>query len=95
MAYCREFTFEAVEVLISIMRDDVEDAKTRLKAADMLIDRGWGRAPQALYVKLEGDDEPTTTVTPTRHRIIDALRNQFISDQERGEIIDITPTTPE
>jgi len=43
---CRSYTDEAVRSLAAIMRNGDKDA-TRVQAAAILLDRGWGRAPQS------------------------------------------------
>ena len=42
---CRSYTDEAVRSLAAIMRNGDKDA-TRVAAAAILLDRGWGKAPQ-------------------------------------------------
>jgi hypothetical protein len=44
----REHTTEAVEALRTIMKDSSEPASARVAAANSLLDRGWGRAPQTI-----------------------------------------------
>ena len=43
---CRSYTDEAVRSLAAIMRNGDKDA-TRVAAAAILLDRGWGRPPQS------------------------------------------------
>ena len=40
-------TEHAIEVLISVMRDGKASAAARIAAAREILDRGWGRPPQA------------------------------------------------
>lgn len=49
----REQTEKAVQVLINALADD--KTENRIKAAESLLNRGWGK-PQE-YVELSGDDE--------------------------------------
>jgi hypothetical protein len=42
---CREKTAEALAVVASLMRDSAND-RVRLAAAQFIIERGWGRAPE-------------------------------------------------
>ena len=44
---CRAYTDEGVRVLASIMRQPEHSAAARVQAAIALLDRGWGRVPQA------------------------------------------------
>lgn len=43
----RKYTTQAISTLAEIMADD-ESGHARAMAADKLLDRGWGKAPQAL-----------------------------------------------
>lgn len=45
---------EAVKLLADIMKDDQVDAKERLKAIDMIMNRAMGREPQKLEVQADG-----------------------------------------
>ena len=50
----------AVGVLVTAMSD--EDARVRIKAAEVLLDRGWGKPPQALTVAGDEDGGPVMHV---------------------------------
>jgi hypothetical protein len=41
----REHTVEAIELIQSVVVDPTQKTSDRLKAADHLLDRGWGKAP--------------------------------------------------
>jgi hypothetical protein len=41
----RQYTAEAISTLVRIMQNDEHPAQNR--AADSLLDRGWGKPPQA------------------------------------------------
>ena len=43
---CRAYTDEAVRSLAAIMRNPDAPPRARLRAADMLLDRGWGKPSQ-------------------------------------------------
>lgn len=47
----RQWTDEAIAALGTIMRDEREPARARVAAAGVLLDRGWGKAPQTLRVE--------------------------------------------
>lgn len=51
-ALAQEYTAEALGTLHTIMQDDDAPASARVTAANALLDRGWGRAPQTI-----ADDE--------------------------------------
>lgn len=57
----RQHTTEAIERLVEWMRS--ENPKASTYAASALIDRGWGKAPQALT---DGDGNPLTITFVTR-----------------------------
>jgi hypothetical protein len=52
----REQTETAINTIISIMNEQTVDARTRLAAAAMLLDRGWGK-PKETYA-MEGREGP-------------------------------------
>ena len=47
-AYCKQWTFEAVEATVEILRDKGATPAARLVAAQMLLDRGWGKSAQII-----------------------------------------------
>lgn len=49
----REHTFEAVKTLVEVMKDKAAPPSARVTAADKILERGWGKAPQPL----DGDGE--------------------------------------
>jgi len=50
-AAARERTLEAIETLTTIMRDKKATASARVTAANVLLERGWGKAPQSISIK--------------------------------------------
>jgi hypothetical protein len=44
----RAHTRTAINVLVGIMRNKDSTAAARVTAANAILDRGWGRAPQSL-----------------------------------------------
>jgi DNA-binding transcriptional MerR regulator len=46
----RAHTKEALEVLVRIMQDEEQKASDRLKAAEAILDRGWGKPYQAIQL---------------------------------------------
>lgn len=49
----RSHTRTALNVLVGIMRSKDATAAARVSAANTILDRGWGKAPQAIQ---NGDD---------------------------------------
>ena len=50
---CRLKTKEALDVIVDIIRDTKAPIDVRRKAADSLLDRGWGKPEQAVKVEAE------------------------------------------
>ena len=48
----REHTEEAIRILATIMQDGKEPAAARVRAAECLLDRGWGKSETTANVKL-------------------------------------------
>ncbi len=44
----RSHTRTAIKVLVGVMRSEEATAAARVSAANAILDRGWGKAPQAL-----------------------------------------------
>ena len=47
----RIHTVRAVEVLAEVMEDKTAPPGARISAANSILDRGWGRAPQSIVVE--------------------------------------------
>lgn len=43
-ALAKVYTHEAIDTIVSIMRDEESGAAVRLRAAEGLLDRGWGKS---------------------------------------------------
>jgi hypothetical protein len=63
----RAFTVEALDVILAVMRDKKQSGATRLRAAEMMLARGWGEPtkPIALGVD-EGDGKLELHFIPVR-----------------------------
>lgn len=55
---CRIYTQDALDVVYSILMNPEHKAHERLKAADMLIDRGWGRTKEIISIENESGTNP-------------------------------------
>ena len=53
----RMHTEDAINTLVSILNDPKANASARISAASAILDRGYGRAPQAVAVKTEGNSD--------------------------------------
>ncbi len=47
-AAAREFTSQALAVLVAVMHDPAAPHNARVSAANSVLDRGWGRAPATI-----------------------------------------------
>jgi hypothetical protein len=64
----RSHTASAIKTLAGIMNEKKAPAAARVSAAQALLDRGWGKAPQPL----DGDGEggPINVITEIRRTIV-------------------------
>ena len=51
----RESTYDAVQVLVEVAKDAEADPAVRVKAAELILDRTLGKAPQHVAVDVTGD----------------------------------------
>ncbi len=58
----RTHTEEAVDLIARVMRDQRADLKLRLLAAEMLLDRGWGKPPVAIGLQVAPPAAPNLEV---------------------------------
>jgi len=47
-SYARQHTKEAIDTLVEIMRNPKCQSRSRVSAASLLLDRGWGKARETL-----------------------------------------------
>ena len=52
----RECTDKAVKLLVDVVNDTTQKMADRIRAAETLLDRGWGKAPQEIKLG-NADDE--------------------------------------
>jgi hypothetical protein len=64
----RSHTKSALNVLSGIMTDKEAPAPARVTAAQVLLDRGWGKATQPVS---SDEDNPLKIIHEVRHTIID------------------------
>lgn len=62
----RRYTQQAIDVLADIMASPTEPGIVRVKAAEVLLDRGFGKPPQATDLHVSGAGVPG----PTRIEIV-------------------------
>ena len=66
----RSHTESALKTLSGIMNEPDAPAAARVSAATALLDRGWGKPPQAI-VGGDDDDPAVKVVQEIRHTIVD------------------------
>jgi hypothetical protein len=66
----REWTEESVKVLVSVITGTMKDVKPsdRIRAAEIIVERGWGKAPQ--QVQMELNVQNVTNLTRDQLRAI-------------------------
>jgi hypothetical protein len=75
---CRKNTLDAVKLIGQVVRDPAAKDSDRLKAAGMILDRVWGRAPEHVTVDLH---QPPWAV---------ALRDMMIvGNEQQARAIDL------
>lgn len=52
----RQHTTAAIETLAALMADEKTPASARVAAAESLLNRGWGKAPQEIRTTTEPDE---------------------------------------
>src|SRR5262249_11396938 len=81
----RQYTEEAIEALVSFMRNALEHPSARVSAAKELLDRGYGKAP----MMVTGDEEQF------RKAMDDLTDDELDAIIERGRRKGILPGGPE
>jgi hypothetical protein len=76
----REHTEEAIRTLAAIMQDGKEPAAARVRAAECLLDRGWGRAEMTANVKLPRNVRDLST-----EELLAIIGSSADADEETGE----------
>jgi hypothetical protein len=64
----RSHTRSAINCLVGVMRSKDATHAARVSAANAILDRGWGKAPQALET---GDDGPLELIHRIERVIVD------------------------
>jgi hypothetical protein len=66
----REHTVEAVETLVSVMRDGEQPGAARVSAANAILDRGWGKPKQELGVEVTNNEALVEALERGRQRVL-------------------------
>ena len=84
----REYTDDALNTLIKIMEDKDAPKSSRVSAAQTILDRGWGKAPQTIDL----NTNPLDNMDADEQRLLlEAL--QLIREDADGDGVPVTETT--
>lgn len=84
---CREYTKDAVLTLVEIMTDPNQRAGDRVRAANSILDRGWGTAPVNIKVNADGMTDLSKMGEAELLAII-AENSALMNDVADGEFVD-------
>ena len=70
----REHTEEALKVLVTVMRNGSEPGSTRAAAADKVLTRGWGQAPQTIALTDERQPVDLSNMTDEQLEALETIR---------------------
>lgn len=71
----REHTAEAVGTLVEVMRDKTQPGTARVAAAEKILSRGWGQAPQTIALTDEREPLDLSGMTDEQLEALEALRS--------------------
>jgi hypothetical protein len=89
-AICREHTQKSVDVLVAALSDD--DARIRVTAAGMLLDRGWGKPSQSVTDATTGEKVTFLHLVAARS-ISDQINGDRVFEAEHTDV-DTAPNAP-
>ena len=70
----REHTAKAVNTLVEVMNDKGQPGSARVAAADKILNRGWGQAPQSLTLTDERTPIDLSEMTNEQLEALESLR---------------------
>lgn len=71
----REHTVDALKVLVEVMRDKQQNGTARVAAADKVLNRGWGQAPQTIALTDEREPRDLSGMTDEQLEALETLRS--------------------
>ncbi len=69
----------AINTLATICKDEKQPPAARVAAANSLLDRGYGRAPQHIDHEIQGE---MTVADRTSHRLLEKMRAEIAAGPE-------------
>lgn len=96
-SYARKYSAEAVDFLASVMRGQVPDAKVseRLRATEMLLDRGFGKPTETVQIDLSTDAFTTMSDDQLRRIAAGALLPPIEGEAVEIGTADVTRSSDE
>lgn len=105
----REYTVDAIKVLVGLMRGELPEGSlntqgvppaVQLRAAEVLIERGYGKSPQAILLKDDtGSNATSVHAIPILERIAQIKATQAAlgqtTDLEASEAVDLADDEPD
>lgn len=89
----RNYTTKAIRTLAELMEDTAQPGPVRVRAAEILIERGYGKAPQAVLVTDDRSLPTGIAAVPIEERIkqLIAARDNAgsVTDLEASAVMDV------
>lgn len=70
----REYTEDAVDALVGIMRDKKAPAAARVAASTQILNRGWGQAPQTITLDDQRQPRDLSGMSDEQLEALETLR---------------------
>ena len=87
-ALARDYTEETIETLAKIMRDKNTPAMSRVAAAKVILDRGWGKSSETHRIDVNGERPLLKVINEIVH--VHETREQ-VEFRDRTPLLEITP----
>ncbi|MEM1111129.1 MAG: hypothetical protein AAGI11_04405 [Pseudomonadota bacterium] len=88
MQLCREGSLEALDALMSILRDETASHRDRVAAAKTIIEHGYGKpVDRVAMLKMEpllGKTPEQMNIHELRHEVLDKMTNEYLDNLEEA-----------
>jgi hypothetical protein len=92
--YARESAHAAIDVAKEIMNDSMQESKDRLRAAEMILDRGYGKAAQAVIAIPADRAARAAAALFTDAELDDVIEGEIMRREEEEALALPAPTDP-
>lgn len=91
VALARKYTEEAIEGILEIARDETAAPAVRMKGWEIILERGYGKSPQAILVAEERvpGENGTVQELPIRERVKMLIAAKQVHDDEIEHTLDL------